>query len=82
MYEILNKTSAKTRLAMIHPGEKALIVGMDAGRTMKARLESIGMIPGTEIHIVQNMGRGPMLVSIGEGRLTVGRGIAEKIVVV
>ena len=81
MYEILNKTPVKTRLAMVDAGKKALVVGMDSGRRLKSRLESMGLVPGIEVNIISNGGCGPLLVSVGEGRLTVGRGIAEKIVV-
>ena len=82
MYKIINKTPAKTRLSSVHPGKKALVVGLDAGRCLKCRLESMGLVPGIEVNIISNGGYGPLLVSIGEGRLSVGRGVAEKIVVV
>lgn len=62
-------------------GESALVVGMCGGSRIRSRLESMGLVPGTEIRVVSNGGRGPLLISVGEGRLTVSRGIAEKIMV-
>ncbi|WP_461210693.1 FeoA family protein [Desulfocurvus sp. DL9XJH121] len=62
-------------------GSLALVIGMNGGGRVRARLESMGLVPGTEIRIMNNGGAGPLLISTGEGRLTIGRGIAEKILV-
>lgn len=71
--------SAKT-LNTIAAGETAYIIAVDAGHKARARLESMGLIPGTEVDVLNN-GGGPMIVSVGEGRIMVERGIADKVLV-
>lgn len=71
--------SQKT-LKSVGTGENAFVVAVDAGRKAKTRLESLGIIPGVEVDVLSN-GNGPMLVSVGESRVMVERGIAEKVLV-
>lgn len=72
-------TTAKT-LNTVAVGETAYIVAVDAGYKAKARLESMGLIPGAEVDVLNN-GGGPLIVSLGEGRIMVERGIASKVLV-
>jgi ferrous iron transport protein A len=37
-------------------------------------------MPGVQVDVVAN-GGGPMIISVGEGRVMVERGIAEKVIV-
>jgi len=67
-------------LKSLATGENALVVAVDAGVRAKTRLESMGIIPGVEVDVLSN-GLGPMLVGVGESRVMVERGIAEKVVV-
>ena len=71
--------SRKT-LKSLAAGENALVVAVDAGTRAKTRLESLGIIPGVEIDVLSN-GLGPMLVAVGESRVMVERGIAEKVLI-
>lgn len=68
-------------LITVANGESAFIVGLDAGHKATARLESLGIIPGTEISVLTNNTVGPLLVVVGEGRVIVERGIASKVLV-
>ena len=61
-------------------GQCVFVVAIDAGAKAKTRLESMGIIPGIEVDILSNS-HGPMLVSVGESRVMVERGIAEKVLV-
>ncbi len=61
-------------------GEDLFVLAIDAGVKAKTRLESLGIIPGVEISVLSR-GVGPMLVSVGEGRVMVEKGIAEKVIV-
>lgn len=72
-------TSHKT-LKSVEAGGNAFVVAVDAGSKARARLESLGIIPGVEVDVLNNSA-GPMLVSIGESRVMVERGIAEKVLV-
>ena len=71
---------AHKNLRAISAGESARIVAVDCGRKAQARLDSMGLVPGTEVGVLNN-GRGPMIVCVGEGRVIVERGIAEKVIV-
>jgi len=67
-------------LQTIEAGETAFVLAVDAGIKARTRLESLGIIPGAEVKVFNN-GRGPLIVSVGEGRVMVERGIAAKVLV-
>ena len=67
-------------LKSVAAGKNAFVVAVAAGFRARTRLESMGIIPGVEVDVLSNS-RGPMLVSVGEGRIMVERGIAEKVLV-
>ncbi|WP_147822470.1 FeoA family protein [Salidesulfovibrio onnuriiensis] len=73
----MNSTRTLNTVAV---GETAFIVAVDAGYKARVRLESMGLIPGTAVDVLNN-GGGPMIVSVGEGRIMVERGIAGKVLV-
>jgi len=73
--------SEQKTLRSVGIGENAFVIAVDAGIRARTRLESLGIIPGVEVDILSN-GSGPLLVSVGESRIMVERGIAEKVVVV
>lgn len=68
-------------LDLICTGETAFVIGLEAGHRATARLESLGIIPGTEISVLTNNRHGPLLVAVGQGRVMVERGIASKVLV-
>jgi len=67
-------------LKTVPSGEKAFIVAIEAGGRAQTRLESLGLLPGVEVDVLAN-GGGPMLVSVGQGRVVVEAGIAGKVLV-
>jgi ferrous iron transport protein A len=72
-------SSGKT-LRSVLPGGNAFIVAVTAGSRARTRLESMGIMPGVQVDVVAN-GGGPMIISVGEGRVMVERGIADKVIV-
>lgn len=72
--------SAHKTLKSVLVGENGFVVAIAAGRKARTRLESLGIIPGVEVDVLNN-GNGPMIVSVGESRVMVERGIAEKVLV-
>ncbi|MFA4987457.1 MAG: FeoA family protein [Candidatus Brocadiia bacterium] len=72
--------STEIPLADLRGGE-AIVVVIRGGRGLGARLSSMGIGPGAEIHVVSNSGRGPMIVAILGSRLALGRREAGKIIV-
>jgi ferrous iron transport protein A len=54
---------------------------MEGGHQFLSRLASLGFTPGARLKVVQNYGRGPIIVKVRDTRVALGRGEAEKIVV-
>ena len=68
-------------LTLVSSGSRVKLVGFTGGRRIRARLAELGLIPGTEIDVINNSLRGPFLIGVKGSRLVLGRGIAMKIVV-
>jgi ferrous iron transport protein A len=51
------------------------------GRRLAGRLAALGLTLGAELEVLQNSGRGPVLVQVRGTRLALGRGQAGKILV-
>ncbi len=68
-------------LNSLRPGTIAEVSGIHAGCKARCRLASLGLIPGSRLHVVANPGIGPLLLSVDESRLMVERGIAAKVLV-
>ena len=68
-------------LSTIQTGESAQIEEMKGGRHFLSRLASLGFTPGARLRVVQNYGRGPIIVSLRDTRVALGRGEAGKILV-
>ena len=73
--------SKLSNLASIHPGQQVQLVAINAGRNLQGRLMSMGLIRGSEIRMISNQGSGCLLIGLGKIRMTLGRGMAEKITV-
>jgi Fe2+ transport system protein FeoA len=48
---------------------------------MLGRCLSLGFTPGSQIKMVENYHKGPVLVNIHDTAVAVGRGLAEKIMI-
>jgi len=68
-------------LVEIHTGERAIVREFRAGRAVENRLASLGLTPGAPVEMVQNYGRGPLIVRVRGTRVALGRGEAAKILV-
>lgn len=60
-------------------GETGVVRELDGGRGFVSRLAALGFTPEAEVTILQNFGRGPMLVTVRDTRIALGRGEAGKI---
>jgi len=72
-------SSGQPSLSEIQTGEKATILSLKEGKENSHRLTSLGFTPGVDVEIVQNFGRGPMIVSVRGTRVALGRREAAKI---
>lgn len=76
-------------LGLLSAGEKAKIVdiatqkrsGHGTGKNNICHVEDIGLRVGKEIEMLNNEGRGPLLLKVEESRIAIGRGMAMKIMV-
>jgi Fur family transcriptional regulator, ferric uptake regulator len=68
-------------LTMAKEGERVVIKEIAGGRRKQARLTDMGLRPGDLIKIINNAGRGRIILAQGPTRLAIGRGIADKIMV-
>ncbi len=70
-------------LANKNSGEKARVLALPQGQSAQGRLLALGILPGVEIEVLQNNpGRqSPMVIAVKETRLSLGHGLASRIVV-
>ena len=74
----MNNTSI---LSTISTGQTVQLARIDAGRRLKHRLTELGLTPGVKVTIIQNNG-GPILISVRDSRIAIGREMANKIRVI
>jgi len=68
-------------LGRIESGMWVQIEQMTGGHQFLSRLASLGFTPGARLKVLQNYGHGPLIVSVRDTRVALGRGEAEKILV-
>lgn len=78
----LPKEVAEIALGELRPGESAVIKTCGGGRGSLGRCLSLGFTPGSVIKMVENHHRGPVLVTLHDTEVAIGRQLAEKISVV
>ena len=67
-------------LAMISPGEQVRLESIHGGEKLNLRLSALGLTPGVEFCVVQDAG-GPLLISVRDSRIALGRGLAHHVMV-
>jgi ferrous iron transport protein A len=69
------------RVALSEVGTEttAVLASIEGGHGFRSRLAALGFTPGTPVRVVQNRGSGPMIVSVRDTRIALGRGEARKI---
>jgi len=67
-------------LSEVGPGESVEVVEVAAGRGLKARLEQLGIFPGSLVEVLVNNG-GHVLIRARGAVISLSRGIASKIFV-
>jgi len=68
-------------LSAVLDGQTVTLVQVDAGRGLKSRLASMGLLPNTEITVISNKHPGPFMISVKKTKMVLGRGMAHKIMV-
>lgn len=68
-------------LTKIREGRTVYFAHIDAGRTAKARMLSMGLRRGTALKVANGSRSGPFVVNLGGNRMVLGRGVIDKIMV-
>ncbi|MGQ9554432.1 MAG: FeoA family protein [Anaerolineae bacterium] len=68
-------------LLQLSPGQSGVVVGFDAGHGLMCRLAAMGFTPGSRLTVLNNYGRGPLLVMVHGSRIALGRGEAARVLV-
>ncbi len=61
------------------PGEEYAVQALSLPEAVAHRLEALGMTVGTRVTVLENKGRGILVVKVRGTRFAVGRGITRKI---
>ena len=69
------------KLSKIEAGVTVIFNDFTAGHELRTRLATMGMVPGTDMKVVSNMRRGPVVINIKGSKIALGRGMADKIMV-
>jgi ferrous iron transport protein A len=60
---------------------KAVVRRLVGGRPFAGRLAALGVVVDSPLEVLQNAGRGPVLILVRDTRIALGRGEAAKILV-
>lgn len=66
-------------LSSLPAGKTGILVEIKGGKEFMSRMISLGFSPGIEVSVLQNHAHGPVLASVRESRLALGRSEAQKI---
>jgi ferrous iron transport protein A len=77
--ESQKQTNNTAQLSAVPNGNSVRIEKMQGGHSFLSRLASLGFTPGAHLKVVQNYGHGPIIVSLRDTRVALGRGEAERI---
>jgi len=85
IYGLCSQCLARRRplipLLIAKQGERVVVREMTGGRIGRARLADMGLRPGDHLEIINNTGKGRIILAHDCTRLAIGRGIAKKIMV-
>jgi Fe2+ transport system protein FeoA len=70
-----------TTLARLPKGARATVRTLPHPHHLAKRLVALGLNPGAEVCVLQNRGRGPLIVEVHGARLALGRGQADRVAV-
>ncbi len=68
-------------LSAVRAGGHGIVRGLRGGRAFCSRAANLGFTAGTQIHVIQNYGSGPMIVAVRGTRVALGRAEAHNVLV-
>lgn len=73
--------SPSVPLGSVPSGGRAIVVRLEGGDRMSARLAGLGILPGARVEVLKDGRVGPLVVLVSGARLALGRGLANRIMV-
>ncbi len=68
-------------LSAVRAGQHGIVRGLRGGHAFCSRAANLGFTAGTQIHVIQNYGSGPMLVAVRGTRVALGRAEAHNVLI-
>jgi len=68
-------------LSTVRAGETVRLTEINTGRGLNSRLASMGLLPNVQVTVVRNGHPGPLVISVKNSKMVLGRGMADKIMV-
>jgi Fe2+ transport system protein FeoA len=62
-------------------GERGTVIKLGNGSGSVMRMAALGFTPGASVSVVRNYGRGPLIVSVLDTQIALGRGQASQVCV-
>lgn len=66
-------------LSALGVGEEGTVLSLAGSRGVSGRLAALGFTPGARLRVVRNSGRGPIIVSVLDTQIALGRGQAHQV---
>lgn len=66
-------------LSALRTGQRGVVRALRGGRTFCSRAANLGFTAGTQVSVIQNYGRGPMIVAVRGTRVALGREEADNV---
>jgi ferrous iron transport protein A len=77
----VNIVTSGQALSSMPTGQRGMVLSLEGGRIFCSRAANLGFTEGAEVTIVQNYGRGPLLVSLRGTLVALGRAEAAKVLI-
>lgn len=68
-------------LSLVSPGKEVILISIFEGRGLRARLTAMGLNEGARLKVLHSHHPGPCIILVGNTRLILGHGMAQKILV-
>jgi len=79
---VMNLNEKIKTLVQLNPNKTAKIISIHGGQHFRRKLEVMGVREGQNVKILSKQPlHGPLTISIGNCQMTMGRGMAQKIMV-
>ncbi len=75
------ESSHVVSLASLSDGQEGAVIALRGGRWFMGRLAALGFTPGATVRVVRNPHGGPIIVSVLDTQIALGRGQAHHILV-